>query len=204
MPSGSGYSVYVFYRAQPTDPWVDYGQAPGTFSVTAAPVISVTAPVGTTSYNAGDSLPVTWNTDRLVTSGSFTVWLVSSSNSWTLADTVTANPASTSYSDNVTLNLPTGSGYSVYVFYRALPTDPWVDYGQAPGTFSVTAAPVISVTAPVGSTSYFVGDTLPVTWNTDRLVTSGEFTIWLVSSSNSWYSARSWPPTRRARATPTA
>ena len=187
LPTGSGYSVYVFYRVLPTDPWQDYGKASGTFSVTAAPVISVTAPTGSAAYNAGDTLPVTWNTDRLVSSGQFTVWLVSPANNWTLGDTVAANPASTSYSDNVTLNLPTGSGYSVYVFYRVLPTDPWVDYGKASGTFSVTAAPVISVTAPVGLSSYFAGDTLPVTWTTDRLVPSGEFSIWVVSPSNGWY-----------------
>ena len=48
-----------------------------------------------------------------------------------------ANPASTSYTDSVMLNVPTGTGYSVYVFYRALPSDPWVDYGLASGTFSV-------------------------------------------------------------------
>ena len=190
LPTGSGYHVYVFYRALPTDPWLDYGLASGTFSVTAPPVITMTAPTGSAGYNAGDALPVTWTTDRLVASGQFTVWLVSSSNNWTLGDTVAANPASTSYSDNVTLNLPTGSGYHVYVFYRALPTDPWLDYGLASGTFSVTAAPVITVTDPVGLSSYNTGDSLPVTWTTDRLVASGEFSIWVVSSSNSWYSGK--------------
>ena len=70
MPTSTGDHLYVFYRAQTTDPWVDYGLAPGTFSVTAPPVISVTAPTGSASYNAGDSLPVAWTIDHAVTAAS--------------------------------------------------------------------------------------------------------------------------------------
>ena len=85
------------------------------------PSVSVTAPTGSASYNAGDALPVAWNTNGLVTKGQFSIWVVSSSNSWYGGKIVASSPTSASYSDSVTLNVPTGSGYSVYVFYRALP-----------------------------------------------------------------------------------
>ena len=137
VPGDVGYRVYVFYRALPTDAWSIYGLAPGTVTVAGLPVVTVTAPVGTGSFAAGSTLPVTWSTNFIVTSGQFSIWVVSTSNSWYIGKIVAANPASSSYADSVVLSVPVDVGYSVYVFYRALPTDPWVDYGLAPGTFSV-------------------------------------------------------------------
>ena len=63
--------------------------------------------------------------------------MVSPSNSWYIGKTVAADPTSTSHADSVLFNLPRGTGYSVFVFCRASPTDPWIDYGLSSGTFSV-------------------------------------------------------------------
>ena len=139
VPTSTGDSVYVFYRAQTTDPWHDYGQASGTFSVTAPPVISVTAPDGHLQPQRRRQ-PAGQLEHRPARHGPVQHLGREPGQRLVRSDTVAANPASTSYTDNVVLNVPTGTGYSVYVFYRAQTTDPWQDYGQASGTVYVTAA----------------------------------------------------------------
>ena len=55
----------------------------------------------------------------------------------------------------------------------------------APG--ALAADPTITVTAPSGTGSYAAGDRLPVSWNADAPLASGEFSIWVVSPANGWY-----------------
>ena len=120
MPVGTGYKVYVYYRATSGDAWSIYGLAPGTVNVTAAGfnAITVTAPTGTTSKAQGAALPVTWTTNAAVASGQFSTWVVSTGNSWYVGQ-IKAADGTASYSDSVNLNVPVGTGYKVYVYYRA-------------------------------------------------------------------------------------
>ena len=189
VPVDVGYRIFVYYRATPTDPWGIYGFAAGTVDVTASfSSISVTAPAAPTSQAQGSALPVTWTTNQAVNAGEFSTWLVSTTNSW-YAGNIVAADGTASYADSVTLNVPVDTGYRVFVYYRATPTDPWSIYGFASGTVDVTAGTfsAITVTAPVGLTALAQGASLPVTWTTNAAVTGGEFSTWLVSTTNSWY-----------------
>ena len=152
--------------------------------------ISVTAPTGASGKTQGEALPVTWTTNAAVTSGQFSLWVVSPGNGWYVgkihdaADTV--GPAS--YADSVDLNVPADTGYRVFVYYRASSGDPWTIYGMSSGTVDVAGGfTSISVTAPTGTTGKSQGEALPVTWTTNAAVTSGQFSLWVVSPANGWY-----------------
>ena len=181
MPTSSGDHLYVFYRALATDPWQDYALASGTISVTAPPVISVTAPTGSASYNAGDSLPVAWSIGPRRHHGPVHHLAGEPGQQLVLGDTVTANPSSTSYADNVTLNVPTGSGY------HRLHLLPGPDHrplaGLRPGVGHVLGDGGADHRrhGPDGHDQPLAGAPPPVTWTTDSLVPSGQFTIWIVS-----------------------
>ena len=190
MPVGTGYRVFVYYRATPTDPWGIYGFAAGTVDVTAAGFssITVTAPAAPTSQAQGSALPVTWTTNTAVTGGEFSLWVVSPANGWYGGKIVPAD-GTASYANSVNLDVPAGAGYRIFVYYRATPTDPWGIYGFAAGTVDVTttALSAITVTAPAAPTSQAQGSALPVTWTTNAAVTGGEFSLWVVSPANGWY-----------------
>jgi hypothetical protein len=112
--------------------------SPGAVNVTGPfSAISVTAPTGTTSQAQGTSLPVTWTTNANVTSGEFSLWVVSSTYSGWYVGKIHAADGSASYSDSVTLSVPADSGYRVFVYYRATPADPWSIYGMSTGTVDV-------------------------------------------------------------------
>ena len=165
--------------------------------------ITVTAPVGTTSLAQGDALPVTWTTNTVVPSGEFSLWAVSTSNGW-YGGKIVAADGTASYADTLAMNVPADTGYRIYVYYRTTSGDPWSVYGFSTGTVDVTATfNSITVTAPTGTTSQAQGSALPVTWTTNQAVASGEFSLWVVSTANGWYGARSSPPTAPP-ATPTA
>ena len=137
VPAAAGYQIYVYYRATPSSPWGIYGLAPGTVTVAGFSSVSVTAPAGPSSVAAGGTLPVTWTTNATVSTGEFGIWIVSAGNIWTLGKVVPANGASTNYPDSVVMNVPTGVGYQIYVYYRLSPADPWGIYGLAPGLVTV-------------------------------------------------------------------
>ncbi len=61
------------------------------------------------------------------------------------------------------------------------------------GAAASAAPPMISVTAPTGSASYAQYDSLTVSWTTSSATASGEFCVWLRSSSGGWYAAKLWP-----------
>ena len=63
---------------------------------------------------------------------------MSATNSW-YAGNIVAADGTASYADSVALTMPVGTGYRVFVYYRATPTDPWGIYGFAAGTVDVTA-----------------------------------------------------------------
>ena len=193
VPVGAGYRVFVYHRAAPSDPWGVYGFAAGTVDVTAGALsaISVTAPVGALSHAQGDLLSVSWTPNQAVSSGEFSLWVVSPENGWYGGEIVAAD-GSASYADSVALSVPVGAGYRVFVYYRATPADPWGVYGFAAGSVTVTAPAfsAITVTAPTGASTQAQGTSLPVTWTTNAAVDAGEFSLWLVSPANGWYGGK--------------
>ena len=188
VPAGSGYRIFVYYRATTGDAWGIYGMSPGTVNVTGVfNAISVTAPTGTSSKTQGSAQPVTWTTNTTVASGEFSIWVVSPANGWYVGKIVAAD-GTASYANSVTLNVPVDTGYRIYVYYRASSGDAWGIYGMSPGTVNVTAVfNAITVTAPTGTTSKAQGAAQAVTWTTNTTVTSGQFSLWVVSSGNGWY-----------------
>ena len=193
VPVAAGYRVFVYHRASAADPWGVYGFASGTVDVTAGALsaISVTAPVGALSHAQGDLLSVNWTPDQAVSSGEFSLWLVSPENGWYVGEIVAAD-GSASYADSVALSVPVGAGYRVFVYYRATPADPWGVYGFASASVTVTAPAfsAITVTAPTGASTQAQGTSLPVTWTTNAPVSGGEFSLWLVSPANGWYGGK--------------
>ena len=74
----------------------------------------------------------------------FSVWLRDAAgDDW--GGTVYDADGSPDYSRQVTVDVPIGNDYHVYVYYRATSGDPWSVYGIAPGTVNVVQA--INVTA---------------------------------------------------------
>ena len=191
VPAGTGYRVYVYYRATSGDPWGLYGMSPGTVDVprSSAPSTSPPPPAPRARTRARPSTSPGRPTRRWPR-GQFSIWVVTPANGWYVgkihdaADTV--GPAS--YADAVDLNVPAGTGYRVYVYYRATSVDPWSLYGMSPGTVDVNAVfSAIDVTAPTGTTSKDQDAALDVTWTTNQAVATGQFSIWVVSPANGWY-----------------
>ena len=145
----------------------------------------MTAPTGTASYAPQDTLAVAWNTNAAVGGGEFAIWVTHTSG-WYVGKIVPAHGASANYTSNVTLNVPLGTGYSVVVGYRPTAgSGAWTVFGTSSGTFDV-AGLVLTVTAPSGTGTHAVGDSLAVAWNTNAPVGTGEFAVW-VTSSTGWY-----------------
>ncbi len=151
--------------------------------------ITVTAPTGTTSQPQNSALPVTWTTNSAVASGQFSIWVVSPANGWYVGKIVPANGTNNYPNESVNLDVPAGTGYRIFVYYRTSSADPWSIYGIASGTVDVTAVlNTISVTAPTGTQTLAQGSGLSVSWTTNVPVSApGEFSMWVVSQSNGWY-----------------
>ena len=161
---------------------------PGGTSTSAAsftvisPTATVTAPSG--SFAQGTITPVTWTTPSAVTSGEFGVWIRSSTGSWYVGAIVAAN-GTASYARNVNLSMIPGSGYYATVYWRPTPTSGWINGAVGPA-FTITAAgPTATVTAPSGS--FAQGTITPVNWTTATPLASGEFGVWVRSSTGAWY-----------------
>ena len=137
MPLGSGYSIRVGYRPTAgSGAWTIMGASSGTFTVTAPGFTTITVPAVTGSYAQNFSLAVSWTTNAPVSSGQFAVWAVSPGG-WYIGKLVASNGTS-SYSTNVTLNVPLGSGYSIRVGYRPTAgSGAWTIMGASSGTFTV-------------------------------------------------------------------
>ena len=187
-------SIFVKKVTPPVPPY------PGSISLSNAlaftvdaPLISVTAPTGTTSHVQGSSLTVSWTTREAVQTGVFGVWVESASYAGGPGKIVVYNDT-TSYSTSITLDVPPGTGYRIMVSYRAMANGAWTDFGYSPGSFTVTGTALgISVTAPTGTGSYAVGASLTVSWLTSSSVFGGEWGIWARSAGGSWYIAKLVP-----------
>ena len=126
MPVGTGYQIFVYYRATSGDAWGIYGYAPGTVNVTAAAfsAITVTAPTGTTTKAQGAAQPVSWTPNRRSPAASSASGWSSTASGWYVGKIVSATGAA-SYSDSVNLNVPVDTGYKIFVYYRATTGDAW-------------------------------------------------------------------------------
>ena len=99
--------------------------------------IDVTAPSAPASVARGANLAVTWAPDVAVAApAQFSVWLVKGG-VWNQAGVYDADN-SASYTRQVPVNVPVGSGYQVYVYYRASSGDAWSVGGLAAGAVEVT------------------------------------------------------------------
>ena len=108
------------------------------FIVTAAPLITVTAPTGTGSYVRGSSLTVSWTIAPATAAGEFGLWARSPGGGLYIGKLVPASGAA-SYATSLTLDVPTGSGYQVIVAWRATAgSGAWTSFGTSPGSFAVT------------------------------------------------------------------
>ena len=188
VPRDTGYVVYVYYRATSGDPWGVFGQGTGTLNV--ADMIDVTSPTGTPVMPQGAFLPVNWTTSQIVSSGQFSIWAMSAQGLFYGGTIVPADPGTMDYAGHLKLDIPTDTGYRIFVYYRATSADPWGVYGQSPGTVDVIVSNLISVTAPSTPVSQVQGTSLQVDWTTSQLVLGGEFSIWVRSSGGLYYGGK--------------
>ena len=92
----------------------------------------------------------------------FSVWLVGTPPATAGGGNVYDADGSPDYARHVTVDVPVGTSYHVYVYYRATSGDPWSVYGIAPGTVNVVQA--ITVTSPATATDVARGTDLTVAW----------------------------------------
>ena len=146
VPVDTGYHIYVYWRATiGSGAWSNiYDDSPGTVDVAAAgfSAISVSAAHRHHRQKQGESLPVSWTTNAAVSSGEFSIWVVSADYGSWYGGTIVANNGTASYPNKtVDLNVPVGTGYHIYVYWRStIGSGAWSNiYDDAPGTVDVTA-----------------------------------------------------------------
>ncbi len=153
------------------------------FIVTAAPLITVTAPTGTGSYVRGSSLTVSWTIAPATAAGEFGLWARSPGGGLYIGKLVPASGAA-SYATSLTLDVPTGSGYQVIVAWRATAgSGAWTSFGTSPGSFAVTGSPAAKaitafsfegltppVSGAIDESAHTIALTVPVGTNVTALV----------------------------------
>ena len=161
-----------------------------------APILTITSPAGPDTYASGDPMTVGWTSDQALSTGEFGVWVRSSSDTWYIGQVVPAT-GGTSFSTPITLSLPTGSGYQVIVAYR--PTSgsgTWGSWATSWWSFAVSSGlPYLTITSPAGPDTYASGDPMTVGWTSDQALSTGEFGVWVRSSSDTWYIGQVVPAT---------
>lgn len=94
--------------------------------------------------------------------------------------------------------LKSGSSSDVVLTYTPAVSDRyyiWVDAEHTGVTYtlSVTGAnpivtdPILTITNPAGPGTYSSGDSMTVNWTSDQSLSTGEFGVWVRSSSDGWY-----------------
>ncbi len=131
---GSTYDYRV--RADKGALWSAWSNtASATISVPTS--INVTAPGTGGTYNRNSTLAVAWTPNRATVIGEFGLWIRNADgSSWLLDKTVAAN-GSASYTNSVTLAVPTGTD-------SASPSPGVRRSGVAPGACTATAPPPVS------------------------------------------------------------
>jgi len=132
-------------------------------------------------------MTVSWTSDQNLTTGEFGVWVRSAGDQWYIGQLVSAT-GGTGFSKTITLGLPAAGGYQVIVAYRPSSSAGWGSWATSWWSFQVTAGlPYLSITAPSAAGTYTTSQSLGVTWISDQNLSSGEFGVWVRSSSDQWY-----------------
>ena len=101
-------------------------------------VMAVTAPTGGGSYVQGSTLTIVWTAVPAYATREYGVFLWNGG-SWYLGYIVPANGATTSYSQDVVLNVPLSTTYQAIVAYRTSSAAAWGQFAfSSGGNFSVT------------------------------------------------------------------
>jgi hypothetical protein len=98
----------------------------------------------------------------------------------TYSPSLCTGAASTEQATGSPITMSWTAGTSAYWAIAAVPIRPR----------QVTAPTAISVTAPTGTTPAKQGDGLPVSWTPNAAVASGQFSLWVVSTTNGWYGGK--------------
>ena len=112
------------------------------FTMTDPPVeILVWAPTGTHSYVQGSRLTVNWTTRDPLAFGEFGVGVAGPARGWICDGVMRAvGGPRTSYSTDLTLDVPVGSGYKAMLAWRfPAGIGHWGAWATSPGSFAVTA-----------------------------------------------------------------
>lgn len=147
MPEAAGYRLVVAWRSTVgLGDWKGTAKSPGTFEVVGGgpgdgPAVMVLAPVGTATHETGASITVRWRTAWNVSAGEFGVW-VSRAGYHPYLETMVAPDGGSSYSHQLRLSLPAGTGYRAVVGWRhEVGRGEWRSVDESPGSFAITGAP---------------------------------------------------------------
>jgi len=135
VPDGLGNEVIVAYRpVAGAGAFMSWATSPGNFSVNSVPpTLTITAPTGSSTYDYGDTLTVSWNDPTA--NGEYGVWLTNGT-TWYYSQLVAANGA-TLDSANMTLTVQDGTYQAVIAYRQNVGVGPWVAWATSPGTVTV-------------------------------------------------------------------
>ncbi len=198
LPPGAGYSVNVYWRADPTVAVWQLTAQSNTITVTAATEkMAITSPAGGESWQADSSQTVSWTITNALSSGEFRIWAVDGAGTWYLLSHLAPTAGKTAYSVSVILptSLPLGPGCRIYVYWRAdlaVPVWQLTPKGKA---FTVTAATQkISITSPSGGETWQAGSPPTITWRVAYALASGEFRVSAIDAAGTWYTLTDLAP----------
>ncbi|MEI6237104.1 MAG: metallophosphoesterase [Candidatus Saccharibacteria bacterium] len=108
-------------------------------ATTTSPIITITDPIGTSSYQQNSTIPIKWKVNQPVAAGEFGVWSRSSANKYYSYTSVKPNNT-TSYNTSLALTSePADNGYQIIIAYRLQPdTGTWTKWATSSGVFTVT------------------------------------------------------------------
>ncbi len=200
VPTGSGYKVAIYYRPTTgSGSWTTSYTSPASITVNGCGAITMTAPTpgSDPAWTVGTSPTVSWTVAAPApTQGEFCVWLIDSSAPGTSAGTVAWDAHDTDgvYSASLPLNVPTGSGYKVAIYYRPTTgSGSWTTSYTSPASITVNGCGAITMTAPTPGSdpAWTVGTSPTVSWTVaSPAPTQGEFCVWLIDSNGTWYIGR--------------
>ncbi len=213
VPADSGYVVYRLLPAHRRQRCLDiYGpRAPGSFAVTRGLDPQRHRPAtGTSSHAAGSEPHGQLDAQRARgRAGEFGVWVVSTARRLVRRAGSRADDGTSSYSHDVTLNVPADSGYVVYVGYRPTAgSGAWSLWATSPGQLSRDrgASPSASPPRPPRAATPPAAS-LTVSWTPSAPVARRrQFSVWVVSTARRLVPGRAtWsPPTTAPAPTRTA
>ena len=197
---GSGYRVWVFYRAGPGDPWGVCDVSPGTFAVTA-PALVVSSPNGGENVGLNTQRSITWSLGQAVDVGYFDVYVWSPTQGTTKlnASPIAAEAGKTSYSLPWTVTQARSADWRARViYYNAQDEVVYTDDSNA--TFAIVT-PQLAVAAPNGGEHLVVGTDTNVTWTLPAALALGSFDVYPTRPARrrTRSSTQAPSPPRRAR-----